>query len=481
LDVTDDNNEINCLAGLLIDIGEFFVNAFIAIFTFGQGEFVDLTPSFEGVFSEVDLTEKLGVQEFVIKIQDITLNEQEVANTDKLLDVELAAVTINPEGFTASMKASFEPTYEDAEVKRTPGALFFNRINEGPPMPPVQGVENTFFVISDNALNQLFASMTTQGELKTICSASGTCTDPVGQSCTSDAGCGSGGICDLRTMGDLLPDDCNSIPAILPWVRGFCLAAKGGDCETLFGPLEQGSCHGYQGADCEQIPVEGSPPSVEKLTCRNTFFTNIFAEDPLLFCARADVPPYILIRDDFDLDGNPVTTPNMVETNFRVNDLLVGLIVDRGGNGVSGELNANPGCFQSDVDTTGDCNLLSTCLDLNFPTNLSLDTTGGRLRIVPQVVAVQIPARDEGQVCEGGFNFAGDLEVLNESASSKSINDLQENVNLLTPALQSDGLDLGGVVKFSNAKMFAIDMPEKGIPGFQDYLGIKGDIEPQTP
>jgi hypothetical protein len=485
-EVTRDDNEINCFVGAVLDVFNGILNFIIFIFSFGQASPIDLTPSFEGVFSEVDLTEKLGVQEFVIKIQDITLNEKEVTDTDKLLDVELAAVTIEPEGLTASLTASFAPTSEDLEVKRTPGALFFMR--DLPPMPPVSGAGNTYFVISDNALNQLFASMTTQGEMKTICSASGTCTaatppETVGNSCTSDAACGSGGTCELRTMDDLLPDDCNSIPAILPWVRGFCLAVKGGDCETLFGPLEQGSCHGYQGADCEQIPVEGSPPSVEKITCRNTFFNNLRSEDPLLFCARADVPPYVLIQDDVDLNGDPLTTPtpDVVETHFRVNDLLVGLIVDRGGDGVSGEINANPGCFQSDVDTSGDCNLLATCLDLNFPINLSLDTTDNKLKIVPEVQAVQIPARDEGQVCEGGFNFGGDLEVLNESASSKSINDLQVNVNLLVPALQTDGLDLGGIVRFSDPRMFAIDMPGVGAPGFQDYLGITGDIEAAVP
>ena len=55
-----------------------------------------------------------------------------------------------------------------------------------------------------------------------------------------------------------------------------------------------------------------------------------------------------------------------------------------------------------------------------------------------------------------------------------------DNVDVFTPDIQSDGLDLGGVVKFVNPKLIAIDTPG-GEPGFQDYLGITGDIVPKNP
>ncbi|MBW2602910.1 MAG: hypothetical protein JRE28_01160 [Deltaproteobacteria bacterium] len=161
--------------------------------------------------------------------------------------------------------------------------------------------------------------------------------------------------------------------------------------------------------------------------------------------------------------------------------------MDRDSTGVmvSAELNALPGCFQDNVDTTGDCKLIATCLDLNFPTILSLDTTDGKLKLVPTVLGVQSLPRDEGQTCEGGFNFGGDFNTISESSSSSAIDDLEANVNKLSPALQSDGLDLGNVVVFKDPELFAIDTSD-GIPGaesdFQDYLGIRGMIaEPSSP
>jgi hypothetical protein len=400
----------------------------------------------------VDLTEKLGLQEFSVKIKDIKMNEQKVAEMMKTLSATLQAIKVRPGGITAILKATFAPTSTDAEIQDTPGSLL---TPADVPMPPVSGSGNTYFVVADDAFNQLFASMTEQGELKTTCTPSAT------------------------TVGDLLPADCGVL--LLPEVIGFCQGLKGDDCEALALPKAQGACHGTAGDNCETIPV-GILPAVaenEREACRNNPYRNIFAPMPLLFCGRADVPPLLLIQDDVDPDGNPVSTPNAVETHLRLNDLEVGVVIDRGSDGIDGELNALPNCFATGADIVGDCKLVATCLDLNFPTNLSLDTTGGTLKIVPEVLGVQIPARPEGSVCEGGFNFGTEGSLLGAAAGSNPIDDLMDNVDALTPPLQSDGLDLGGIVNFTNAKLIAIDTPG-GTPGFEDYLGISGDIVPAS-
>jgi hypothetical protein len=447
--VTRDDSEVNCLAGFIADVISGFVNFVVKIFTFGQVDAgFDLTPNFEGVFKEVDLTNKIGVQEFSVKIKDIKMDEQKVAEMMKKLSATLDTVKIRPAGITAVLKATFSPTSTDPEIQATPGSLL---TPADVPMPHVSGSGNTYFVVADDALNQLFASMTQQGELKTTCTPS------------------------AKTVGDLLPADCGVL--LLPEAIGSCQGVKGDDCEALALPKAQGACHGTAGDNCETIPVGILPAAAEneREACRNHPYRNIFAPMPLLFCGRADVPPLLLIRDDVDPDGNPVSTPNAVETNLRLNDLLVGVVLDRGSDGIDGELNALPNCFATGADTVGDCKLVATCLDLNFPTNLSLDTTGGTLKIVPEVLGVQIPARPEGSVCEGGFNFGTEGNLLGAAANSNPIDDLMDNVDMLTPPLQSDGLDLGGIVNFSNPKLIAIDTPG-GTPGFQDYLGITGDI-----
>ena len=50
-------------------------------------------------------------------------------------------------------------------------------------------------------------------------------------------------------------------------------------------------------------------------------------------------------------------------------------------------------------------------------------------------------------------------------------------MDTLTPALQSDGLDLGGIVTFSDPRLIAIETD--GQPDFQDYVGVTGSIVPR--
>jgi hypothetical protein len=394
------------------------------------------------------LSRRIGSQSIQTGIKEITIDEEEIAAFMLRLRATLASAEITPSGVTVSATATFSPTSLDPRVEEAPGGLLTPAAR---PMPPQAGAGNIFFVISDDAFNQLFASMTRQGLLQTECVPSG------------------------QTFGDVLPDDCGVGVMAPPEAVGFCEGVKLTDCESLALPTSQGVCHGAQGGDCETIPVDSFAPvaEIEREACRNTPFLNITASMSLLFCGRADVPPALLIEDD-------VSTPNEVETHLRLNDLLVTLVLDRDADEkIDGELSSHPKCGQTEADRTLDCQLGASCLDLNFPTRLSLDTSFGGLRLRTELLGVEVTdpqmgQRPPGSTCGGAFSLQN-LPGL--SAMSSSINVLISNVNFSTPPLKIDGLSGGEFVTFSNPKLIAIKT-SGAVPGFDDYLGITGNLGP---
>jgi hypothetical protein len=98
------------------------------------------------------------------------------------------------------------------------------------------------------------------------------------------------------------------------------------------------------------------------------------------------------------------------------------------------------------------------------------------LTLLPSVQGVSAPPRPPGAVCEGGINF-GDIVFLQNASASDPIGDIQTSIDTLTPGLQSNGLDLGGIVLFSNPRLIALETD--GRLEFQDYIGITGDIVPK--
>ncbi len=383
------------------------------------------------------LSSRIGSKSIKTGIEAIAIDEQEIASFMLSLRATLTSAEITPSGVTVSGTATFSPTSVDPNAEPAPGGALTPAARPTPPQP---GSGNTFFVISDDAFNQLFASMTRQG-LKTECLPSG------------------------RTFGDVLPDDCGVGAAAPPEAVGFCEGVKLTDCESLALPTTQGVCHGAQGNDCETIPVAGFAPfaSIERQACRNTPFLNITVDMGLLFCGRAEVPPALLISDD-------LTTPE-VETHFRLNDLLVTLVLDRNDDEViEGELNSLAKCSQAGANRTLDCQLGASCLDLNVATLLSLDTSSEQLRLRTELLSVTGGQRPPGSTCGGAFGLQNQPGV---SAISNSINVLINNVNALTPPLKIDGLGFGGILSFSNPRLIAIKTSE-ALPGFDDYLGITG-------
>ena len=297
-------------------------------------------------------------------------------------------------------------------------------------------------------------------------------------------------------------------------VQGWCAGLKSPaiDCETLTGGTDadvaakQGACHGAQTPppNCTAIPTGANPgqeigacAAIENVACSGlgiagniqcgfdkievniinnlvriaeqgacnlTPNINVHANDTLLFCARQDLPPHFVIRDD-------ASTPP-VEVGLRLNDLSVAVVLDRSGptpgsppNGqLDGSLASTPPCFGQSAVASGDCSLAALCLDLNF--KASFELAGGDCPLDPsglskpgfkvKLEGVQPLQRVFGQVC-GGSSGGDDSKVVSESTTNNaSIDQLQLNSTTFSPPACMSGLTLGGFVTFENPKIFAL-------------------------
>jgi hypothetical protein len=415
VNITRSDVDVGCIAGVFVDLLNFFLNLF------GQPDIFDLIRNkINDALGEIDLTAKVGVQDFPLTLKQIKMNEQEITQARLKLAANVDQAEVAPGGLLLTLKASFSSTSTDPEIEDAPGALLTPAPAPVPGTAATAAAGNTYFVVADDAFNQLFASLTTQGAFRTVCVPSG------------------------KTIADLAPPDCQALNNVI--VRGSCEALKGTACNTL--PLGQRlSCN---------------------VTANKMQDFNITPGMSFLFCGRFDVPPQMLIQDD-------ASTP-AVETTLRVNDALFSFVLDRNTDAtLGGSLPALPKCLQAGADTTSDCRLLATCLDLNLTTSLLLDTPQGKLKLVPRVEGLRVVPRPPGVACEGGINF-GDVQILQDAAASDPLQDLQDDVDRLTPALQSDGLDLGGIVFFSDPRLIAIE--SDGRLDFQDYVGVTGSIVP---
>jgi len=403
--VSKDDVDIGCILGFLLDILTFLLDVILTIFTFGL---VDnpLRIDVSEVLNDLNIQAALGVISIPIELKDIKPKEPNYNEKMKKLEITFDDVQMTPDGLTTRLGAKVSPTMTDASVD-SPTAGSPDLTPASIPMPIQPDADNTYFVLSDDTLNQLFASMTVQGEVQTTCVVSKRCTAPVskmGDVCKMSSDCNDGGpngVCTTRTFGDILPADCdNALFDVIPRFKGLCHAAKGGpgfDCETL-NPLlfkfkVQGACHGWKGDECSSLPVQPLDTMMnEREFCNSTPFYNLFANMPFLVCAKLNNPPAIQIMDDVDfLTNMPVNTPEIVETVVRLNDLQMSMLIDRNLDAMGGEASALPGCFQSGSSTNGDCKLLSTCLDSNFPTRLSLEVGDTKECLSPETA--------KGQAC----------------------------------------------------------------------------------
>jgi hypothetical protein len=345
-------------------------------------------------------------------------------------------------------------------------------------------------------------------------------------------------------MGTAYPSDCESMTFSVPGadpnggsgpdqataiLQGVCHGLAGDDCELLAGAddsltaMEQGACHAALGTPCQTLPaslltggrekgtceaVSGSQcsllPLTQRLSClpakviaeaadalldfeerkacevtpaRNV---NIAAVDPLLFCTTTDMPPRLLIQDDF-------STPEVVETGIRLNDLSVAMLVDRNAAtspGLDGALPATPGCFDPGAPTTGDCLIFGVCLDLNFVTDMRFDNqicAAGKPGLKTQVKNLQTTVRQEGVVCGAPTATADDL-LTSAGATSNTMDILMQNVDMFTPPSCANGFDLSENLSYGPAtfKLVAIETDPGSDPGntLQEYIAITGLIAP---
>jgi len=300
----------------------------------------------DGIAHSGDIRNALQATNFTHDVKAIMLDDQTIAAAMLHIDEDLESVQINPQGLMASVKATFSSTSTDPEIEGIPGYV---PTPAPPPAPPQSAAKNTYFVMADDSINQLLASMTKQGKLKTACQTSG------------------------KTVDDLLPDDCETLAATpkpdetpddtakrTAIFQGVCHGIRRHDCETLTGatdPLtgrKQGACHGTRHDDCANIPTSGFNGEVS--TCAFTPYFNIFFDMPLLFCPRVDIPPRLFLQD--------VTSTDAIESKVRLNDLFVTFVLDRDGSGTAGgDVGSLSGCFGTGADLTADCKAIAACLD----------------------------------------------------------------------------------------------------------------------
>ena len=418
---------------------------------------IDFSPSID-ISAVTDITKQVGAAEpDPVRLKEIKVDEEVVANFDQKLSGLVSDVQITPAGISAGLKGTFATLAVDPEVESTPGAV----LTPAPlPILPVPNAQDVFIGLADDTMNQMFASMTMAGKLKNACTDTG------------------------KTIGDLLPANCEDINLILPAAtaiaRGACYGVKGADCESiamsalvndLNTATEQGVCHAYKAADCNAIPLAAGPLAAltERNTCANTRNPNLHADQHLLFCARQDIPPRLLLEDN--------TSTSTVESALRLNDLTVAMLVDRGDPGLTGALAETPSCFATGASTAGDCNLLGVCMDLNFNFNMQFETCAdGKPGFRNQFTSIQILNREPGVVCGGSSTAAQDGDVLDQAATDETVTiDLTARAEDFAPPVCGAGLSMGGFVTCKTPTLFT--MNTDGSPTFKDYIGITCLVE----
>ncbi len=390
----NDNTEVNCIVGALLDI----LNFLLQVVTFGAWD--PGIDEFEFELTDDKLKEKLGekngdMREFSVFKFD---NEDLISQYDSKLKSMLSDVQITPQGIAAAVSASFEATMTDPEVAMIPGTP----LTPAPmPQPPIPNANEVTVAISDDVFNQLLSSLAQSGKFKTLFE-------------------------DVRVLGDFLPDPstCSSLGPIL---EPRCVGLLGGDCNQFVLPSRREVCE------------EAKQKMEDRLLSPGT---------AVILHAHVDNPPKLLIID------NPATQ-DAVEVRLRFSQISVALLVDRDGNGqLSGSIASLPRCFGPSTSTVNECALWEACLNVNVDAKLFLPPNQLLLRMQVLDVSHELST---GMVCNGGIDDADDESMIEEAAQGATLDKLNEKLREGTPDLKTKGLDFGGLVKFENAKLISIE------------------------
>jgi hypothetical protein len=222
------NTSVGCIGGAICD-------GFLSLIG------IDTTPNIN-ISTVTNFGQEIGAgQPDPIQLEEIKIDEEEIADFEQKVSGALSGVDISANGIIAGLRGSFSTTLIDPEVEETPGALLTS-----PPLPNFSnlfaaGAQDASVLLNVDTVNLMFASMTQAGKLKTSC------------------------VDSTKTVGDILPSDCNAIsaasPAATDGAQALCHGIKGSNCESLVGdnlfltPVKQGICHGLQQATCTQIPT----------------------------------------------------------------------------------------------------------------------------------------------------------------------------------------------------------------------------------
>ncbi len=439
----------------------------VQVFTFGA---VDLTPTIN--ISQVqDFSTQIGTtSKDPVKMNQIKVDPTVVNNFNQKASGDISEVHITPSGITAGLVGHFASLAVDPSVPSTPGIT----LTPAPvPALPVPNAKDIFIGISDDAINMMFASLTAAGKFQTGA--------PGGNGCI-DTGVTIGSIlppagCDSLTFDN----DIENVAA-----RGYCHAIKGDACGSLvynnpalsasdnaiLTQTEQGECYGAQGLPAGQTCSSLANFSIPFfLACSVTPNFNLHATQPLLFCAKGDVPPRMLFPD------NP-GTGSAVPAVLRVPSLSVSLVIDRDQNHqTAGAFADIPGCFAQGTSTAVDCNIFSACLALNLNFSMAFQTcSDGKPGFVPTFQDPQVVFRQVGTVCGGGTSPTMDTNILTSSSNNQITIPLGNNGAGFAPPICGAGLDLGGFVSCTQPGVLSI-RSETTFLDSRDYLAITCKIQ----
>lgn len=425
--------DVGCLLGFVLDV--------VNVFSFGA---LDIEADIESGISNA-LTFDVDIADAVrngapdpLEVQKIEVNEDFVEADDLQMDQELLTIKITDEsapgeadgGLVGTIGASFiVPLPEQENVEAT--------VLDAPaPALPIPNVQQLFFAASDDTFNLLFAAMSLKGAFTTDCTDSG------------------------LTLEDTLPADCSLLT---------------GDTEFQTNSII-GRCTGMKAQD--DAECSALPNFRQRQTCQNTrddiAAVNISKDTGLLFCANPSIAPRTLVRDN-------VITPDVVEAELNFNDMPITIVLDRNGNGtydLDQLVTFAQTCLANGTDPSTDCRWSKACFDLELDAGFELGTTtSGSAQITRTVTGV---TDSFGFECGGVLGVNGPA-LLGEVGNASAIDTIQGNIQDIVRIFEALGLDLGGFVGLSNAKVLAID-----VPGYVDtdclegdcaeYVGITGDI-----
>jgi hypothetical protein len=432
----------------------------ITVFTFGLVNGFDLIGflDFDVAFNEDFLDELKGSEPDAMGLDEVKVDPDKVNQagyttfTPKPIDVE-----IQDHGLTVAFGADFTITSTDPNQPVTPP----------PPATParvptvdeVRAVgSDVTMLLADDVFGQVFAAMRTAGLLKAVCTN-----------------------LDGKKVGDVIPADCNTFgPDNVAGaeLRGICHAIRGADCQgsAVTDPsaaqqaIMRGACEGFKpgGTACGDLPLAQRP------TCNITPERHITANDGLLLCARQDMEPDLLIKDDNSADAS-------VNTDLILEDINVVFAIDRGNNGYTGRLEDLPGCFGDVGDTAPDCRLIAVCADLSLHTAMGIDSTTCKPNQAGFVFALlgvdPTSTLDIGAMCNAAKD-GDDKNALLTAVESTVIETISDRAEAFTPPICVDGLDLNGILDFSAGQAKLFGLTTNGGTGFADYLGITVGLIP---